>query len=158
VLIVLGVWGLGEFIKRSPQLLSAITLGGTLFLFVYGLIAFRRALSPGRLQAAEQRRFAAAAPAIMTTLAISLLNPHVYLDTVLLLGSVGGQLPGSQSVAFAAGAVTGSFAWFFTLAIGGRALAPVLNSERHWQRLDVLIGLIMWAIAASLFWSFLQQP
>ena len=155
LLIAAGVWGLGEFIERSPRLLNIITLGGAVFLFSYGTLAFRRAMSPGGLQAARQKQFASWVPAVLTTMAISLLNPHVYLDTVLLLGSIGGRLPGRESIAFSMGAISGSFTWFFLLAICGRALAPVLSSERHWQRLDVLIGMVMWAIAASLLRSLM---
>ncbi|MEE9320569.1 MAG: LysE/ArgO family amino acid transporter [Granulosicoccus sp.] len=153
ILIALGVWGLGAFIERQPALLTAITLSGAAFLFIYGILAFRRALSPGQLDANSQQTFASRGSAVLTTLALSLLNPHVYLDTVLLLGSIGGQLPGREPLLFAIGAIGASFGWFFALATGGKVLAPVLSSARQWQRLDALIGIIMWAIA----WSLLRR-
>lgn len=153
VLIVLGVWGLGAFIERSPTLLTVITLGGALFLFVYGLMAFYRARKPAALESNQKPLFTSVRPVIITTLALSLLNPHVYLDTVLLLGSIGGRLPGNEPKLFAAGAVCASFAWFLSLAVGGKLLAPILNHPKHWQRLDLLIGVVMWVIAFGLLRS-----
>lgn len=156
-LIALGVWGLGAFIERSPALLATITLGGALFLFAYGAMAFNRARKPTALQSQQKAMFTRASTVIGTTLALSLLNPHVYLDTVLLLGSIGGRLPGNEPMLFAAGAMSASFIWFIALATGGKLLAPVLSHPRHWQRLDIIIGIIMWSIAASLLKSYLQQ-
>lgn len=150
LLIALGVWGLGAFIENSPRLLLAITVGGALFLFVYGFMAFKRALKPEALQSNNPTLFTSLSSVVTTTLALSLLNPHVYLDTVLLLGSVGARLPGNEPLQFTAGAICASFAWFFTLAISGKLLAPVLNQPVHWRRLDLLIGTIMWLIAISL--------
>lgn len=157
ILIALGIWGLGAFIERQPALLSAITLGGAAFLFVYGAMAFRRALSPGQLDTSSQQTFVSRGSAVLTTLALSLLNPHVYLDTVLLLGSIGGQLPGHEPLLFAIGAIGASFIWFFALATGGKVLAPVLSSARQWQRLDALIGIIMWAIAWGLLSRYMSS-
>jgi len=157
VLIVLGVWGLGGFIKSQPRLLLAVTLAGAVFLLIYGALAFRRALSPSALHLSSRPGFASQGSAILATLAVSLLNPHVYLDTVLLLGSIGGQLPGNEPVWFSLGAICASFAWFLSLAVGGQYLAPILNKPIHWRRLDIAIGIIMWLIAASLFKSFIEQ-
>jgi L-lysine exporter family protein LysE/ArgO len=91
--------------------------------------------------------------AITTTAALSLLNPHVYLDTVILLGSIGGQLPGEQPLWFALGASVASVLWFSTLVIGGKMLAPWFESEKSWQKLDFLIGATMWVIALFLLAS-----
>lgn len=158
LLITVGVWGLGSFIERSPHLLAAITLCGSVFLFGYGLRAFHRAWRPAALSDSEQSPITGLPSVVATTLALSLLNPHVYLDTVLLLGSIGGRLPGKESLYFALGAISASFAWFFALAAGGRLLAPVLSHPKHWQRLDILIGLIMWIIAFGLLRSWLASP
>ena len=91
-LIVAGVWGLGALIQQFPALLQVATWGGALFLLVYGFLAFQRAVHPSRLNANSHTAPTLQA-AVLTTLALSLLNPHVYLDTVILLGSIGGQLP-----------------------------------------------------------------
>ena len=155
-LILIGVWGLGAFIERNPRLLVSITLAGVAFLFTYGILAFRRALVARPLEASERSGFPTLGTAVAASLAISLLNPHVYLDTVLLLGSIGAQLPANQPGWFALGAMTASFVWFFTLAWGGQALAPILKNAAHWQRLDILIGILMWVIAGNLLWSLLQ--
>jgi L-lysine exporter family protein LysE/ArgO len=153
LLIALGIWGLGTFIENSPRLLIAITMGGAVFLFIYGLLAFKRAVQPGALQYSQQPLFSSLRSVVTTTLALSLLNPHVYLDTVLLLGSVGARMPGNEPLLFAAGAICASFAWFYTLAISGKLLAPILNRPAQWRRLDLLIGTIMWLIAFGLLRS-----
>jgi len=152
VLIGLGVAGLGALIARSPALLFAVTWGGAAFLFVYGLRAFLRALRPGTLApgAAEGSSLRAVLSACF---AFTLLNPHVYLDTVLLLGSLSGRYPGATRVAYGAGAALASFAWFFGLGYGARLLAPLFASRRAWRVLDIIIGLVMWGLAAGLVLS-----
>lgn len=149
LLIILGVWGLGMLIKSHPLLLQLATWGGALFLFVYGAMAFWRAFRPQGLQARETKTMTLGA-AVLTVMALSLLNPHVYLDTVVLLGSIGGQLPGNDAWWFALGACLASFCWFVVLAWGGRVLAPWFASPVSWQVLDVLVGVVMWVIAVSL--------
>jgi L-lysine exporter family protein LysE/ArgO len=156
-LITLGVWGVGQFVESRPTLLMAITIAGAVFLFAYGCIAFNRARHPQALVANTDIKVLKRTTVIVTTLALSLLNPHVYLDTVLLVGSIGGQLPYPNSASFAAGAIAASIVWFLTLAFAGRLLAPVFSQPHHWQRLDIVIALVMWAISLSLFWSFYQQ-
>lgn len=151
-LIIAGVWGLGALIESYPALLKLALWGGALFLFVYGGLAFKRALHPNSLQldqtqAVGQQSLTAA---LLTVAALSLLNPHVYLDTVILLGSIGGQLPGDEPIWFAVGACLASLCWFSLLAWGGKKLAPWFASPKSWQRLDFLIGVIMWAIALGL--------
>lgn len=149
VLIIAGVWGLGSLIQQFPALLKLATWGGALFLFIYGLLAFRRAFQPSQLSATSATATSVQA-AILTTLALSLLNPHVYLDTVILLGSIGGQLPKPQPFWFAMGAGLASLTWFSLLAWGGRRLAPWFAKPISWQVLDMIVGVTMWAIALSL--------
>lgn len=156
VLIVAGVWGLGALIQQFPALLKVATWGGALFLFVYGLLAFRRALHPSQLKA-NSRTAPTIQAAVLTTLALSLLNPHVYLDTVILLGSIGGQLPKPQPTWFALGAVLASFTWFSVLAWGGRRLAPWFANPHSWRVLDIVVGVTMWGIALSLMMTALQS-
>lgn len=151
-LIFSGVLGLGALIKEIPILVDLASYFGALFLFVYGCIAFRRVFSPQGLKATSIKKMTVVA-AIGTTAALSLLNPHVYLDTVVLLGSIGGQLPDSQPLWFALGASIASVLWFSTLVAGGKVLAPWFKSDSSWQKLDVLVGCTMWVIAAALLYS-----
>ncbi len=150
LLILIGVLGLGEFIKHSPNLLTFFSLAGALFLFWYGLLAFKRAYRPVGMQAQNVSSVGRKLTVLLTGLGISVLNPHVYLDTVLLVGSVGAQLPVPQSAYFAVGAICASFVWFFSLAFAGRLLAPLFENPRAWKILDTVIGVFMWVIALSL--------
>lgn len=149
VLIALGVWGIGQLIDSNPLLLSVARWGGAAFLFTYGLFAIKRALAPAQLSA-DNALLSNPWRAIGLTLAISLLNPHVYLDTVVLLGSIGGQLPNTGPFWFALGACCASCLWFSTLALGGRKLAPWFAKPSSWRMLDGFVAVTMWAIAAML--------
>jgi len=152
LLIFSGVYGLGALINKNPQFVIAATWMGIAFLMFYGFLAFKRAASPGHILIGESKMLSVKA-SIGTTLAISLLNPHVYLDTVVLLGSIGGQYQGSGAFYFALGAFVASMLWFLSLSLTGKGLAPYLREDKHWQRLDMLIGLIMWLAAFSLYQS-----
>ena len=149
VLIHAGVWGFGALIQQSPILLSLARYGGAAFLFLYGFYAFRRALKPESLQAESVKPMSLKA-ALLMVFALSLLNPHVYLDTVVLLGSIGGQLPDNQPAWFAIGASLASIVWFGGLALAGKKLGPWFDKPSSWQRLDFMIGVVMWAIAINL--------
>ena len=153
-LIFGGVMGLGVLIREMPALIELASYFGALFLLVYGALAFRRALKPQALSTSQVKKMTVLA-AVTTTAALSLLNPHVYLDTVVLLGSIGGQLPGSQPLWFALGASIASILWFSTLVVGGKALAPWFESDKSWQKLDLLVGCTMWLIAGFLIYSVL---
>ena len=149
VLIAAGVGGLGTLVHEAPALLTVVSLGGAAFLAVYGLLSFRRALRPGALAPAE-RVTPGLAATVATCLALTFLNPHVYLDTVVLIGALSGRHPGAGAIAFGVGAGLASILWFFGLGYGARLAAPVFARPRAWQILDVLIGLVMLAIAARL--------
>ncbi len=152
LLIAAGVGGFGRLAELAPWFAPAMRYGGAAFLFVYGLLSFRSAWRGNDgLQAAEQGAGSLAA-AIGTCLALTWLNPHVYLDTVVLLGSISAQYPGER-LQFGAGAIAASFVFFFSLGFGARMLAPLFAKPRAWQVLDVIVGLVMWAIAASLIFS-----
>ncbi|MDN2567167.1 LysE family transporter [Aquibium sp. A9E412] len=148
-LITLGVAGLGTAVAGSPALVAAATLGGAAFLLFYAGLSFRRALRPGALLAAGGAATTLRG-AVAACLAFTVLNPHVYLDTVLLLGSVSAGYGGTARAAFGAGAVAASFAWFFALGYGARLLQPVFARPAAWRVLDVAIGLVMGAIAVGL--------
>ncbi len=161
ILIALGVAGVGTIIATSPSLLAVATIGGAIFLVIYGLLAFRRAWAPQALDptAADGGKSAAGGAitsrraALAVCLAFTILNPHVYLDTVVLIGSVSGTYAGWQRIAFATGAVTASFVWFFALGYGARLLAPIFARPLSWRVLDAGIGIVMFALAIGLIQS-----
>lgn len=148
ILIAAGVGGMGWLAIRAPWIAPAMTWAGAAFLLVYGAMSFARALRPGALSPAGQGGGSLRA-ALLTCLALTWLNPHVWLDTVVLLGSVAARYPG-DGVAFGAGAATASFVFFFALGYGARALAPVFARPAAWRALDLAVGAVMWGIAARL--------
>lgn len=149
-LIVIGCAGLGQLIQAHPAWVSAVTWVGAAFLTVYGLLHVRSALRPQALQADAPVTPTPRGTVIRTVLALTWLNPHVYLDTVLLLGSIAGRYPGAQRVAFAVGACTASLLWFYGLGYGAVRLAPLFARPGAWRVLDGLIAVVMLTIAASL--------
>jgi L-lysine exporter family protein LysE/ArgO len=156
-LIALGAGGFAALVAALPALAAAAAWGGALFLFAYGARALYGALRPGRLEAGGGA-VTGAWKATALTLAVSLLNPHVYLDTVVLIGSVAAQLAPPERLAFALGAMTASFAWFFGLALGARRLAPLFARPIAWRILDLAIAGVMWSIAGALVWDQLAGP
>jgi len=155
LLMLAGVAGLAQLLGTRPALALALTAGGALFLAAYGLRALWRARQPDALQAAAGAQPLGLRAALLQTLGFTLLNPHVYLDTVLLLGSLGAQQPGAAKWVFAAGAAASSAAWFTVLGYGARWLAPWFARPRAWQLLDQGIGITMLALAAGLAWQLL---
>jgi len=151
VLIAAGVAGMGQLIVEAPALLLWLKIAGAVFLGWYGLRAARSALQPGALELGEAESVPNRRAVVLAMLAFSLLNPHVYLDTVILLGSIGGQQPGNGRVFFAWGAMMASVAWFSSLGLGARYLAPVFTRPVAWRVLDGSIAIVMWSIAVSLF-------
>jgi len=149
VLIYCGVAGMGLLISSSPQLLTFAKWGGALFLLAYGARSAWAAFSSGGLAVAGDAMPSHAA-IVASAFSFSLLNPHVYLDTVVLLGAVGGQQIGPARIAFTAGAMTASTLWFFSLGYGARLLAPLFAKPIAWRVLDGLIAVVMWMIAVSL--------
>lgn len=147
LLMAAGVAGLGAVIGLHPWARTGLALLGAAFLFWYGVQAALRAWRPGALSARGAGALTAS-QALRQTLAISLLNPHVYLDTVLLVGAVGAQQ--SARWLFWAGAASASLAWFALLGFGARLLAPLFARPAAWRVLDVIVALTMWALAAML--------
>ena len=152
-LTTLGVGGLAASLGRNPLAVEVLAVAGACFLGWYGLGAARRACAIRALAAAPVRGAQSARKVLLQTLAVSLLNPHVYLDTVMLIGSVGVQQPAPLRPAFLAGVWTASFGWFTSLGFGSRLLAPVFARPIAWRLLDALIALVMWSIAATLLWT-----
>lgn len=170
LLIAAGVAGLGFVISAAPWLVVIARWAGALFLLVYGILAARRAWRGGeelRVDSADAAHPAAPpaatatsahtrtatatalAPVIATVLALTWLNPHVYLDTVLMLGSIAAT-HGDERWLFAAGAIAASILWFTALGFGARYLGRWLRTERSWRILDAIIAVVMIAIAVSL--------
>lgn len=149
LLIAVGVAGMGGLVKASPVLLTGITVAGAVFLAAYGAIAFFRAVRPGRLEAAASRGKGLGGT-VLTALALTFLNPHVYLDTVVLIGGLSVRHEGAAAVAFALGAAAASVTWFYGLSFGARLLAPLLARPAAWRLLDLGIAMVMWGIAIRL--------
>ncbi|MCF7700580.1 LysE/ArgO family amino acid transporter [Loktanella sp. M215] len=150
VLIAAGVLGFGAIVALWPDLPRVMALAGAAFLAVYGL---QRLIAAWRgdyaLQLGGQTR--ALWPTLATAAAFTWLNPHVYLDTLGLIGAISTDFHGSAlKTAFGAGAVLASFVFFFSLGYGARLLGPVMQSARAWRVLDTGIGLVMWALAVKL--------
>jgi L-lysine exporter family protein LysE/ArgO len=150
VLIAAGVLGAGALILAHPRLLTAVCFVGAAFLLTYGAMAARRALHPAdTLSADASGGRTGLAVTLITCLALTWLNPHVYLDTVVLLGSLSAT-HGAQRWWFAVGAATGSVAWFAALGFGARLLRPVFARPTAWRVLDALIAVVMTTLAVSL--------
>ena len=149
VLIALGVAGAGIVFDAVPWLIDVVRWVGFAFLLGYGALAARRALRPQRLLATEGAAPRTVLTVVGTTVALTWLNPHVYLDTVVLLGSIA-STHGDNRWAFAAGAMLGSVLWFTALGLGARLLAPLFAKPVAWRVLDALIAVVMAVIAVSL--------
>jgi L-lysine exporter family protein LysE/ArgO len=149
LLIAAGVGGAGALLSGNALLLAITRYGGALFLASYGLLATRRAWVGGHLQV-QGNGPAGLGAALAACFAFTFLNPHVYLDTVLLLGTVASQRGASGRWVFAAGAMSGSVLWFSALGFGARLLAPVFEKALAWRILDSLIAFVMLALAATL--------
>ena len=150
LLISAGVLGMAQALGNSPGPARALALGGAAFLAVYGWRALQRARVPQRMEASAEGSGLSRSAALAQAAAFTLLNPHVYLDTVLLVGSIGAQQPVPLQPVFVAGASVASLGWFTALGFGARWLAPWFARPRAWQVLDGLIGLTMLTLAALL--------
>lgn len=150
VLIAAGVFGMAQVLGEHQAFARALALAGAVFLTTYGWQALRRARQSHQLRAEESGKGLRLAGVIAQAAAFTLLNPHVYLDTVLLVGSIGAQQPFALRPWFVAGASFASLFWFGMLGFGARWLAPWFAKPRAWQVLDGLIGLTMWVLALLL--------
>lgn len=149
ILICIGVFASSKVASAMPLALPVMRWGGAAFLIVYGTLALRSAWRGGQHLAPTNGVTQSMVAAVTTCLMLTWLNPHVYLDTVVLLGAISTKF-GDAAGLFALGAVTGSFAFFFALGFGARLLAPVFAKEMSWRVLDLVICLVMWTIAWKL--------
>jgi L-lysine exporter family protein LysE/ArgO len=151
LLITAGIAGVGALITAHPQTVTIAKVGGAAFLLGYGALAARRALKPSAMTPA-QNGSTRLVSVLLTCLAMTFLNPHVYLDTVVLLGTLANQQPDSRWL-FGIGAVTSSVVWFFSLGFGARRLAGLFATPLTWRVLDGLIAVTMIGLGISLLAS-----
>jgi len=155
VLIAVGVGGLGRLIEAAPGLLDALRAGGAAFLLTYGLMAARQAARPSVIDVDPAGKQSSLRTTAITCLALTWLNPHVYLDTVILLGSVAGT-HGDDRWWFGLGAGLGSLLWFASLGFGARLLRPLFARPGAWRVLDALVAVVMLTIAGGLVRSLIS--
>ena len=149
ILIMAGVFGLGDVVQQHPQVLTVIKYLGIAFLFLYGSQHFYQAWCGQKSMQLADIEQPTLKALLLLCLALTWLNPHVYLDTVLLLGSISSQF-GAGQLDFMWGAITASWLFFFALGYGAKWLLPLFQSPSAWQILDCIIALMMWSIAWSL--------
>lgn len=149
LLIAAGVAGFGHLSRAAPWVEPSMRYAGAAFLFWYGFRSFRAALSGSGALVPSAGIAAPLGAALTTCLALTWLNPHVYLDTVLLVGSISTQFPGREWL-FGAGAASASFAFFFALGYGATLLRPLFAQPSSWRVLEGMIGATMWIIALAL--------
>jgi L-lysine exporter family protein LysE/ArgO len=153
ILISAGVFGLGGFFKLHPAWIEMARWFGALFLTVYGLMAFKSAIHPAVFEdMAEGTIKSSAKKTIFILLGLGFLNPHAYLDAVVLIGSVSTQYRGGSHYGFGIGAILASIIWFCSISYGARLLSPLFRKPITWRVMDVLVGCVMLLIACSLVW------
>jgi L-lysine exporter family protein LysE/ArgO len=152
LLILAGIGGAGVLIRENAVLLQITRYGGALFLLGYGAVAARRAWR-GSHMVLDQSAATTLTAALAACFGFTFLNPHVYLDTVVLLGSIANQRPDPARWVFGAGACVGSLVWFSALGFGARFLAPLFSTTAAWRVLDSTIAVTMATMAAALLWG-----
>lgn len=150
LLISAGVLGLGLFIKGNQLLINSIAIFGIAFLSFYAYTSFSSALKNESLKIDEEVKTNPVKEVITLVLVFTLLNPHTYLDTVLLIGGIGANVEDSLKIYFILGAIAGSSTWFLSLGYGARILIPLFKKPLTWKILDISIGMLMLVIAYSL--------
>lgn len=151
ILIIAGVKGLGKFLQIFPSFITYITWFGIVFLCSYGLLALKSSFKDHALHVSEKSSKKSIFVILSTIFSLSFLNPHVYIDTVLLIGTIGSKYDGISQNLFTFGAVSASFIWFFGLAYGSRILIPLFKKPFTWKCLDFFTAIIMFFIAFNLF-------
>ena len=151
LLVTVGVNGVGKLILTVPHLLHITKYGGALFLFCYGSKALMDAYKGEMaMEVNNNENKQPVTQVVLTLLAVSFLNPHTYLDTMVIIGSVGAHLANGQQIFFIIGATCASLVWFILLCYGARFLSPYFQKREVWRMFNIFIGLTMWAIALSL--------
>lgn len=148
LLIFLGSAGLGQIIQSIPELLEVVRWFGVVYLLWFGIKSVKSAFTNQSLNASDGQ-LSSKKMVITTMLALTFLNPHVYLDTVILLGSIANQFE-NQRFLFSTGAALGSFVWFFSIGYGAKAASRFMSKPIFWKVLDLIIAVIMFSIAIFL--------
>ena len=151
LLIIIGIAGISFFLKDFMNEFSNIIFGfSALWLFSYGLLRIRSALINNYITVDNNSKSNSLLKSISIVAVFTFVNPHVYLDTMILIGSISQQFLDTNRIYFAIGACTASFIWFFSIAYGAKLLTPIMQKPTHWRNLDLLIALIMFVIAFNL--------
>jgi len=157
LLISLGVFGGSLILSTNALLFTLLTWGGIAFLFSYGAMSFKSAFDGIKTSVDKTSSKKSLKLVFITCLIVTFVNPHVYIDTVMVIGSVGGQYEGDAKIYFLIGAILASIVWFISLAVGAAKLSKQLSKPKVKCVIDCAIGLVMWVIAGSLFWSWLTK-
>lgn len=150
ILMSLGVFGGGALVTSNEFLYQAITWGGIAFLTVYGAMFFKEFYLANSGKLDTQGKVSTRKAVIFTTLAVTLLNPHVYLDTVVIIGSISGQYQAIEKWMFLFGTMLASLVWFYSLSLASAKMSPWLSTPKVQRGINLMVALIMWAIAISL--------
>ncbi|HHF0508976.1 TPA: LysE/ArgO family amino acid transporter [Vibrio antiquarius] len=158
IFISLGIFGGGAILSQNEILLTSVTLGGIAFLSFYGLLSLKSAFkSDSESESKAEVVARGRRTVILGALAVTVLNPHLYLDTVVILGSIGGQFEGHDRIAFALGTMMASFVWFYTLSIGAAKLGPTLSKPRVKKGIDIAVAVMMFTIAYVLASELIEK-
>jgi len=157
ILISIGVLGGSFILSSNDTLFTLLTWGGIIFLLAYGAMSFKSAFVSMADNSSALINQKSLKVVVITSLIVTFLNPHAYIDTVMVIGSVGGQYSGDAKIYFLMGAISGSIVWFSSLALGAAKLSVVLAKPKVRRVIDTLIGLVMWFIAWSLLMSWLAR-
>ena len=155
LLIAAGVLGVGLFISEIEGLATWMSIGASIFLIFYGFLRVKSALNPKGLEI-DDSESKELWPTILAGLAFTYLNPHVYVDTLLLIGGASSSYAGDDKVMFGIGAATASFVFFFSLGYGAKSLSPILNNPESWKIIDFFIAGVMFTVAAILLLPYLS--
>jgi len=156
-LISFGVFGGGSILENNEMLLTTITIGGITFLSFYGYLSLKNAFQSQIEEIQANSIIKSRSAVILGVLAVSLLNPHVYLDTIVVLGSIGGQFEGNERISFAVGTIVASFVWFYTISIGASKMSTTLSQPKIKTSIDVIVAIVMFLIAGSLIQNLVIQ-
>ncbi|TRX54482.1 LysE/ArgO family amino acid transporter [Thalassomonas sp. M1454] len=151
ILMAVGVYGGGALLASNSALALIITWAGIVFLSVYGALFFKSCYQGGKGDMLKKVKPSTRKVVVFTTLAVTLLNPHVYLDTVVIIGSISGQFDDSQKSAFLVGIMLASLVWFYSLSLAAAKMSPWLSQEKVQRVINFLVAVLMWSIAWSLF-------
>ena len=154
LLIAAGVLGVGLFISEIEELAIWMSVGAALFLIAYGILRIKSAFNPKGMEVGEGES-KDLWPTILAGLAFTYLNPHVYVDTLLLIGGASSSYAGDEKLMFGIGAATASFVFFFSLGYGAKRLSPILNNPESWKIIDLFIAGVMFTVAVILLFPYL---